>query len=195
MRIKVALDERKPFGLQDFLRARPEMSGFRTYVPGDRSLMSRDIGLIWVRRSSRRRERSEGRSGDRRARGWSGGRRTVAGMSRARVAVLLQIVSRQLTLPWLQPSTGSPAGICTASRLATEKEVRKRSSRVRGARGRRRSRRLSRSARRGRGPQAALPRHPQRRPPMDPNPQLDENATRVQNPIRRPPNPTNRLHS
>ena len=48
-----------------------------------------------LRRSSRRRERSECRSGDRRARlvrGW-----TVARMSRSRVAVL-QIVSKQLTV-------------------------------------------------------------------------------------------------
>ena len=39
---------------------------------------------------------------------------------------------------------------------------------------------------RGRRPQADLPRAPQRRPAMDPNPELDDSATRVQNPLRRP---------
>ena len=57
-----------------------EVSGFRTYVPGDRSLMSRDIGRTLTRgkRSSRRREgEGEGRSGDRRCvpvRGWADSR-------------------------------------------------------------------------------------------------------------------------
>src|SRR5581483_2533748 len=40
---------------------------------------------------------------------------------------------------------------------------------------------------RGRSPKTALPRHPKRRPAMDPSAQLDENAAGVQNPIRRPP--------
>ena len=35
-------------------------------------------------------------------------------------------------------------------------------------------------------PQADLPRDPQRRPAMDPHPSLDQGATRVQDPIRRP---------
>jgi hypothetical protein len=49
--------------------------------------------------------------------------------------------------PRLQPSTGSPAGICTASWAATGEEAFRRSSRTRDARGRRRSRRLRRFAR------------------------------------------------
>jgi hypothetical protein len=40
---------------------------------------------------------------------------------------------------------------------------------------------------RGRRPQADLPRARQRRPAMDPNPELDDRAARVQNPLRRPP--------
>src|SRR5580704_5606506 len=40
---------------------------------------------------------------------------------------------------------------------------------------------------RRRGPQTALPRDPKRRPAMDPDPQLDESAAGVQDPIRRPP--------
>ena len=39
---------------------------------------------------------------------------------------------------------------------------------------------------RGRRPQADLPRDPERRPAMDPNPRLDESAARVQDPLRRP---------
>jgi hypothetical protein len=67
-----------------FLTMPEEVSGFTTHVPGDRSLMSRDIGRTLsgrrgqvLRRSSRRRERSECRSGDRRARlvrGWANSR-------------------------------------------------------------------------------------------------------------------------
>ena len=42
-----------------------------------------------------------------------------------------------------------------------------------------------------------LPRHPQRRPRMDPNPELDNSAAGVQNPLRRPPTQLTqtRLHS
>ena len=40
---------------------------------------------------------------------------------------------------------------------------------------------------RGRRPQAALPRDPQRRAAMDKDPRVDESVTRVQDPIRRPP--------
>jgi putative transposase len=39
---------------------------------------------------------------------------------------------------------------------------------------------------RGRRPQAHLPRHPQRRAAMDPNPRVDQSAAGVQNPLRRP---------
>ena len=39
---------------------------------------------------------------------------------------------------------------------------------------------------RGLRPQADLPRDPQRRPAMDPHPSLDQGATRVQDPVRRP---------
>src|SRR3954451_12180956 len=39
---------------------------------------------------------------------------------------------------------------------------------------------------RRRRPQARLPRAPERRPAMDANPQLDDGATRVQDPLRRP---------
>ena len=39
---------------------------------------------------------------------------------------------------------------------------------------------------RRRRPQADLPRDRQRRPAMDPNPELDDGAPRVQNPLRRP---------
>jgi putative transposase len=48
---------------------------------------------------------------------------------------------------------------------------------------------------RGRSPQAALPRDPKRRPPMDKNPGLDESPPRLQNPLRRPRTRLNRLHS
>ena len=40
---------------------------------------------------------------------------------------------------------------------------------------------------RGRGPQAALPRHPKRRPRMDQNPELDDRAAGLQDSLRRPP--------
>ena len=50
---------------------------------------------------------------------------------------------------------------------------------------------------RGRRPQAALPRDPQRRPGVDENPQPDDRATGVQDPLRRPPTrlTQTRLHS
>ena len=74
------------------------MSGFTTYVPGDMSLMSRDIGLTSGRGLAAVVAEAEpvgrGRSGDRRA-GPGGGE--CAGMSRARVAVL-KVVSGQLSV-------------------------------------------------------------------------------------------------
>jgi len=48
------------------------VSGFRTCVPGDRSLVSRDMGRLLDRRLPWRRERSECRSGDRWVRGVRG---------------------------------------------------------------------------------------------------------------------------
>jgi hypothetical protein len=47
---------------------------------------------------------------------------------------------------------------------------------------------------RGGRPQAHLPRRHQRRPGVDPNPELDDSAARVQDPLRRPPTRLNRLH-
>jgi putative transposase len=50
---------------------------------------------------------------------------------------------------------------------------------------------------RGRRPQAALSRHPQRRAGVDKNPELDDRAAGIQNPFRRPPTQLAkpRLHS
>lgn len=77
------------------------MSGFTTCVPGDVSLMSRDIGhalLAWVEVAGGRRGGAARRAvPERRSPGAAAGWGSLAGMSRARVAVL-KVASGQLSV-------------------------------------------------------------------------------------------------